>query len=145
MAVDVITETTISKPIDVVAAVRMRPVERADLVREHQIGRVKDPATVAGRVAGGVRRPLPRTEAGLHLRGNRTGAQFPARHADREGPFPMQTIYIFEAIEGSTRMTLRNRGEPGGFSKLVAPMMTSAMRRANRKDLARLRRLLEAM
>jgi hypothetical protein len=40
-------------------------------------------------------------------------------------------------------MTLRNRGEPSGFSRLVAPLMASAMRRANQKDLARLKSLLE--
>jgi uncharacterized protein YndB with AHSA1/START domain len=61
-----------------------------------------------------------------------------------EGPFPMETTYTW-ASEGaeSTRMTLRNRGEPRGFSKLVAPVMASAMRRENQKDLARLRDLLE--
>jgi hypothetical protein len=41
-------------------------------------------------------------------------------------------------------MTLRNRGEPAGFSKVVAPLMARAMRRANTKDLARLRSILEA-
>jgi hypothetical protein len=41
-------------------------------------------------------------------------------------------------------MTLRNRGEPSGFSALVAPFMASAMRRANTKDLAELRRILMA-
>ena len=40
-------------------------------------------------------------------------------------------------------MTLRNRGEPSGFSKVAAPFMASAMRRANRKDLADLAALLE--
>ncbi len=61
-----------------------------------------------------------------------------------QGPFPMETTYTWAAAEGSTRMTLRNRGEPAGFSKFAAPIMTLAMKRANRKDLARLRRLLEA-
>ncbi len=40
-------------------------------------------------------------------------------------------------------MTLRNRGEPAGFSRMVAPLMAAAMRRANRRDLARLKALLE--
>ncbi len=61
-----------------------------------------------------------------------------------EGPFPMETTYAWESTgEGSTRMTLRNRGEPSGFSKLVAPLMEAAMARANRADLARLKALLE--
>jgi hypothetical protein len=40
-------------------------------------------------------------------------------------------------------MTLRNRGAPSGFGKLVAPVMEPAMRRANRKDLQLLKAILE--
>jgi len=62
-----------------------------------------------------------------------------------EGPFPMETTYTWEAHAGSaTRMTLRNRGMPRGFSKWVAPFMVSAVRRANRKDLALLKTVLES-
>lgn len=61
-----------------------------------------------------------------------------------EGPFPMETTYTWEASSGgATRMTLRNRGEPAGFSRIVAPMMAAAMRRAMGQDLAKLKRVLE--
>jgi uncharacterized membrane protein len=61
-----------------------------------------------------------------------------------EGPFPMETTYTWESVAGgATRMTLRNRGEPRGFSKLLAPFMSAAVRRATRKDLARLKTVLE--
>ena len=75
----------------------------------------------------------------LHLSGEKL------RMSTTEGPFPMETTYSSEdSREGATTMTLRNRGEPSGFSRLVAPIMTTAIRRANRKDLARLKRLLES-
>jgi hypothetical protein len=61
-----------------------------------------------------------------------------------EGPFPMETTYTWESVEvGATRMTLRNRGAPRGFSHVIAPFLAAGMRRANRKDLARLKTLLE--
>jgi len=62
-----------------------------------------------------------------------------------EGPFPMETTYTFTPVSPtSTRMTLRNRGEPSGFSKVAAPLMVTAMRRANQKDLAKLKALVES-
>ena len=62
-----------------------------------------------------------------------------------DGPFPMQTTYAWQdAPGGGTIMTLRNEGEPAGFGKVAAPVMATAMRRANQKDLARLKGILEA-
>jgi uncharacterized membrane protein len=61
-----------------------------------------------------------------------------------EGPFPMETTYAFEETrEGHTKMTMRNHGEPSGVSKLMTPMIASAMRSANEKDLAKLKNILE--
>jgi Polyketide cyclase / dehydrase and lipid transport len=63
-----------------------------------------------------------------------------------EGPFPMETTYTWvSTAEGYTRMTLRSRGEPTGFSKLVAPIMVGAMRRANNKDLNKLKTILQGV
>lgn len=65
--------------------------------------------------------------------------------ATAEGPFPMETTYTWaDTADGGTRMTLRNRGRPSGFSRLVAPLMGRAVRRANEKDLKRLKTVLEA-
>ena len=68
--------------------------------------------------------------------------KFVMRTAD--GPFPMETTYEFLKIDArSSRMRLRNKGVPSGFSKLMAPLMKSAMRRANNKDLLLLKEILE--
>ena len=70
------------------------------------------------------------------------GERLVMRTAD--GPFPMETTYTWaDDGRGGTRMTLRNRGEPSGFSSVAAPLLASAMRRANRKDLDNLKELLE--
>ena len=62
-----------------------------------------------------------------------------------QGPFAMETTYTWPREgESATRMSLRNHGEPSGFTGIAAPAMTLAMRRANTKDLAALKGLLES-
>ena len=61
-----------------------------------------------------------------------------------QGPFPMETTYTWQpAGDGTTRMTLRNRGEPSGFPRLAAPLIATFVRHANRKDLRKLRAILQ--
>lgn len=61
-----------------------------------------------------------------------------------EGPFPMETSYEWETVdESTTRMKLRNRGNPSGFFGLMSPLMSFMMRRSNLNDLASLKKCLE--
>lgn len=144
MAVDVLTETVINRSRAEVAAYAADPSHAPDwYVNIKSVEwKTKPPAAVGSRMAF-VARFLGRRLAYTYeivdlVPGNRLVMR------TAEGPFPMETTYTWESVdEGSTRMTLRNRGEPSGFAKVSAPLMSAAMRRANRKDLAKLKALLE--
>ena len=60
-----------------------------------------------------------------------------------QGPFPMQTTYTWTDDGGGTRMTLGNTGSPTGFSKLAGLVMPAMIRRETRKDLQKLKSILE--
>jgi ligand-binding SRPBCC domain-containing protein len=61
-----------------------------------------------------------------------------------DGPFPIKTTYAWQKINNTTTtMTLRNQGNPSGFSKWITPFMRAAMKRANKKDLKLLKSILE--
>lgn len=145
MSVDILTETTIRAPIDAVAAYASDPTNApAWYVNIESVEwETQPPATVGSRVQFVARflgRRLAYTYELVELVPNERLVMRTA-----EGPFPMETTYTWSpAGDGSTHMTLRNRGEPAGFSKVAAPAMAAAMRRANTKDLAALRRILEA-
>ena len=145
MSVDILTETTIRAPINAVAAYASDPSNAPEwyVNIESVEWETPPPATVGSRVRFVARflgRRLAYTYELVELVPNERLVMRTA-----EGPFPMETTYTWSpAGDGSTHMTLRNRGEPAGFSKVAAPAMAVAMRRANTKDLAALGRILEA-
>jgi len=145
MTVDVSTATTIARPVDVVAAYATDPSNAPDWYAniESVEWETPPPARVGSRVTFVARFLGRRLRYTYELAELVAGERLVMRTA--QGPFPMETTYTWApAGPGSTRMTLRNRGEPTGFSRLVGPFVAGAVRRANRKDLAALRRVVEA-
>ena len=145
MAVDVLTEIVIASPAAVVAAYAADP-SNAPAWYENitAVTWETDPPLQAGsRIAFTARFLGRRLAYTYEITDFSPVERLVMRTA--QGPFPMETTYTWHAIDDrSTRMTLRNRGEPAGFSKLARPLMAVAMRRANRKDLRALRTILEA-
>jgi uncharacterized protein YndB with AHSA1/START domain len=144
MPVDVRTEIEIARPPDEVAAYASDP-DNATAWYENIVAvewKTEPPLRVGSRIAFVARFLGRRLAYTYEVRELVPGERLVMSTAD--GPFPMETTYVWEQAAGGTRMTLRNRGEPAGFSKVGAPVLAGAMRRANRKDLERLKRLLEA-
>ncbi len=144
MGVDVVTEITIDRPIDVVAEFAAEPSNAPEWYEniESVESRSEPPLAVGSRMEFVARFLGRRLEYTYEVAEYAPGERFVMRTA--EGPFPMETTYTWTSEGSATRMTLRNRGEPRGFSRFVAPIMVPAMRRANRKDLQRLKARLEA-
>ena len=144
MAVDVLSEVLIDRPCDQVAAYAADPSHAPDwYVNIDSVQWSTDPPLQVGsRVAFVARFLGRRLEYTYEIVELDPGHRLVMRTA--EGPFPMETTYTWQPHpSGGTTMTLRNRGEPAGFARVGAPAMAAAMRRANRKDLTRLKSLLE--
>ncbi len=145
MSVDVQVETTINRSPVVVAAFAGDPTNAPRWYANIRSvdWQTPPPVAVGSRmdfVAHFLGRRLAYTYEVVELEAVR---RLMMRTAD--GPFPMETTYTWEpAGEHATRMTLRNRGNPAGFSRFAAPLMERAMRRATTKDLARLKVMLES-
>jgi hypothetical protein len=143
-SVDVITEVIINQAPEVVAAYASDPVNAPSwyVNIDSATTRTPPPLGVGSQVDFATRFLGRRLAYTYQLDEYVPGQRLVMRTS--HGPFPMETTYTWEpAGPGATRMTLRNRGEPGGFPGMLAPVMARAMRRANEKDLARLKSILE--
>jgi uncharacterized protein YndB with AHSA1/START domain len=144
MAVDVTTETVIARPVEVVAGYAADPSNAPAWYAniESVAWETDPPAQVGSRVRFVARFLGRRLEYTYELVEVVPGRRLVM--CTSEGPFPMETTYTWApAGQGSTRMALRNRGQPSGFSTVMSPLMAPAVRRANRADLRALRALLE--
>ena len=145
MGLDVLTETVISRPVAEVASYAGDPSNAPTWYANIESVEWETPPPIAigsrlAFVAHFLGRRLAYTYEVIELEPGRSLVMRTA-----QGPFPMETSYRWEpAPSGGTTMTLRNRGNPRGFSVLMAPFMARAVRRANTKDLEALKRLLES-
>ena len=142
--VDVITEIEISSPLEKVATYASNPDNAPEWYVNIKSAdwKTKKPLKVGSQIAFKAQflgRSLAYTYEVVEWS---PGEKLVMRTAD--GPFLMETTYTWTRIDnGNTKMTLRNRGNPTGFSKLFAPMMAMMMRKANTKDLENIKRILE--
>jgi uncharacterized protein YndB with AHSA1/START domain len=145
MAVDVLTEIVITRPAAVVAAYAADPSNAPAWYGNitSVTWETSPPLQAGSRIAFTARFLGRRLAYTYEITDFSPAERLVMRTA--QGPFPMETTYTWRAVDDcSTRMALRNRGEPAGFPRLAAPVMAIAMRRANRKDLRALRVILEA-
>jgi uncharacterized membrane protein len=145
MAVDVLTEIVIDRPVQVVAEYVADPSNAPEwyVNIESVEWRTEPPAMVGSQL-----------DFVAHFLGRRIAYTYEIVEfvpyerlvmRTTQGPFPMETSYQWSAPNDfSTHMSLRNRGVPSGFAGVAAPLMSAAIRRANQKDLARLKSLLES-
>lgn len=138
--VDVKTEIDIKCPLDMVAAFASDPDNTTKwYVNIKSVEwKTPKPLQIGSRIAFKARFLGKDLSYVYEVIENIPNKRFVMRTAD--GPFPMETTYEWERTDGlTTRMKLRNRGTPSGFSKFFAPFIASMMRKASWKANASLK------
>lgn len=143
--VNVLTEIIINKPIDKVAEYAANPDNAPEWYVNIKTAEWKSskPLTVGSLITFKAQFLGKQLEYTYKIKEFIPGQKLVMRTA--EGPFPMETTYTWQTVDNNkTRMTLRNAGRPSGFSKLFAPFMATMMKKANRKDLKKIKEILES-
>ncbi len=145
MGIDVAAETTIQRPVEVVAAFAMSVEHDKEWIGgvKHVRQLTPPPVSVGTRVSREATLLGRRIVYVLEV----IGYEFPRRLEMRsvKAPFPMQVIYEFAPAQPAdvTKARIRIRGEADGLYKWATPLLAAAFRRSLSADLNRLKRLLE--
>jgi uncharacterized membrane protein len=142
MSIDVMAEVHVKRPRDEVAAYMSDPANDPDWIGGLRSARLVGDGPLAegsrvARVASFMGRKVEYV--------NEITALEPGRKLDMrsvKAPFPMHITYTFEDRDGGTLVRNHVRGG-GGFFSLGSPLFAPMVRRNVRKDLERLRELLE--
>lgn len=60
------------------------------------------------------------------------------------GPIPFKVAYMFEPVEGGTKLSTVGEAEPGGFFKMAEPIAMRMFEREMKGNFANLKDILEA-
>jgi uncharacterized membrane protein len=145
LAVDVLTEITIARPLNEVAAYATNPDNAPEWYEniESVTWRGEPPLSIGSEMTFVARFMGRRLSYVYRVVEYEPQARLVMSTVD--GPFPMETTYSWTAAgENATRMTLGNRGGATGIMGLLSPLEAIAVRRATNRDLRRLRAILES-
>ena len=144
MAVDVTVQTTIDRPRADVASFATDPANDTRWVLALSSAR----KLTDGPVGPGARVERVASFLGRRIEYvNEVTELVPGRRLEMrsiKAPFPMNVTYEFEDRDGGTLMRIHTEGDAGGFYRLAGPVLAAAVRRGVARDLAALKRLLEA-
>ena len=140
-AVDVSARAEITAPRERVAAYASDPANDPDWIGGIREARwlTVPPLRVGSRVERVARFLGRRIEYVLEVVELEPGRRVAMRSV--KAPFPMEVTYAFEdAGEGTSRASIRVRGEPGRFYALMGPLLGPMVRRSISGDLRNLAR-----
>ncbi|MGZ6708815.1 MAG: SRPBCC family protein [Solirubrobacteraceae bacterium] len=142
--VDVRIEQHIARPREAVAHFVMNPANDRDWIGALTEVRV----LTDGEVGPGTQVERVASFLGRRLRYVTVIAEYRPGHGlamhSVQAPFPLDVEYDFVGEPGGTRARVRATGDPGRYYRLAGPLLGLMVKAGIRRDLRRLRALLEA-